>query len=164
MVTNTHYKKSNISALNWLQTKIISRENGILISQNNSDIFENIQDFIVKNDHSFETPVTYYQAFPKETTVDFLNVLGEELSSKLGINIEENSNKSLKEIVTNAALKMVILDKIYLYSLDTINDLLNFFLYCNITLILIIAHDKLSTKQLFDHPLISQWEHYIIPA
>ena len=60
---------------NWLKSKLIEKKNGIILEKNDSDSFESVQDFIESTEHNFYTSVIYYQAFPEENAVDFLNTL-----------------------------------------------------------------------------------------
>ncbi len=149
--------------LSWLKTKLIHCENGVIIKSTCSCSFEGIQSFIKSINHSFKTPAIYYQAFPEESTdqFQFLDTLREELASKLG-NIEFKSNQSLLNIVKAAALKMVIIDQSYLHPLNTINHLLDFFGYCNVSLILVSSGNKLEIAQVLSHPAISQWEQFTV--
>ncbi|WP_319422186.1 ATP-binding protein [Pleurocapsa sp. FMAR1] len=147
--------------LSWLKTKLIHCESGVIIENTCSCSFEGIQSFIESIDHSSKTPAIYYQAFPEESADQFLDTLREELASKLG-NIEFKSNQSLLDIVKAAALKMVIIDRSYLHPLNTINQLLNFLGYCNVSLILVGSRNKLKIAQVLSHPAISQWEQFTI--
>lgn len=145
MTTNT----CNTLTVDWLQRKLVSREHGILINKDEFCNFECIQDFIKKNDHSLKTSVIYYQAFPKESAIDFLGVLGEELNSKFR-NPKVHTSLSLDEILNNSELKMVIIDKIHLHSLDTINSLLEFFERSNIALIFVGSYDNFERAGIID--------------
>ena len=161
MITNIKGNNYKTHTLNWLQKKLLTRKNGVLVLQSDSFSFNNIQNFIKKNDHYLRTSVIYYQAFPEESAASFLDILGEELSSKLGMNTKKY-DQSLVEIVKAAGLKMVIIDKGYLYSVATINNLLGFFSYCHIALILIGYHDKIRKSPIMDHPIVSEWEQYTV--
>ena len=85
----------------------------------------------------------------------------DKLASKLG-NIEFKSNQSLLNIVKVAALKMVIIDQSHFHPLNTINHLLDFFGYCNISLILVSSRNKLEIAQVLSHPAISQWKQFTV--
>ena len=161
MIANNDCKDFNISALDWLQNKLNYRENGVLTFPKDSDAFDNVQRFIEVNDHFFKTPVIYYQAFSQENAVNFFDVCGQELHSKLGIKMK-NPNQSLKAIIDAASLQMVIIDRYYLHSVDTINTLLNFFSRCNVALILISSHDTLKQVSIVNHSIISQWEKFTV--
>jgi hypothetical protein len=145
--------------LNWLKTKLIKQENGILLNDNCSCCFEAIQNFIASVDHPLKTPAIYYEAFPEESAAQFLNTLNEELASKLGYPQLE-SNQSLCKTIEMAALKMVIIDQSYLHPLDTLEKIINFLASCHVCLILVGCREKLEIAQILTNPLIFQWEQF----
>jgi hypothetical protein len=115
----------------WLENKLVNHENGIIVDDPDSCIFESIQSFLETYDHPLKTTAIYYQAFPGESTVEFLNTLSHELTSKLA-NPKLNSSNSLAEIITETGLKMVIIDRSHLHPLSTLNDLLDQFAICQV--------------------------------
>lgn len=143
---------------NWLEAKMISRDCGILLANPEINSFDIIQNFIENCDREFQTPVIYYQAFPQETTLQFLDTLGEELVAKLGNNPQDKSKKSFSEIVKDAELNMIIIDNCYLYPQDTLENLLKIFADCNIGVILAGEQQKMTAAQLLNHPVISHWD------
>jgi hypothetical protein len=150
-----------ILTLNWLKTKLIKRENAILLDENCFCSFEVIQNFIASVDHPLKTPVIYYEAFPEESAAQFFKTLSEELTSKLG-SPELNFHQSLDQIIEVAALKMVIIDQSYLHPLDTLEKLLDFFASCYVCLILVGSREKLKIAQILTHPVVSQWEQFTV--
>lgn len=145
--------------LNWLKTKLIHRENGIVFDDDFSRIFDTIQNFIVSVDHSLKTPVIYYQAFPEESTREFFSTLAQELASKLGNNVIQ-PNQTLIEIIEAASLQMVIIDKIQLKPLDTLQNLINFFASRNIAIILVGSRPQIEQAQILSLPSVSQWRQF----
>ena len=145
------------TASNWLKNKFIKGENGIVFDNSNSDNFNEIQNFIEGLAHTFKTPIIYYQAFPEESAVGFLDTLKEELISKLS-KLESNSQQSLSSVIEEAELKMIIIDKCHLHPLDTLQDLLDFFSSCNVAIILVGSKSKMAIAQILSHPIISQWD------
>ena len=145
--------------LNWLKTRLIHGENGIVFDDDFSETFDTIQNFISHVDHNLQTPVIYYQAFPEESTREFLATLTQELVSKLG-KATLNCNQTLIEIIEAAALQMVIIDKSQLAPLDTLQSLLNFFGSRNIALILVGSRSKMETAQVLSLATISYWERF----
>jgi hypothetical protein len=147
-----------ILTFNWLKTKLIKQENGILLDEHCSCSFEIIQNFIANNDHLLKTPIIYYEAFPGESAAQFLKTLGEELASKLGS--PELNHHSLDKIIELAALKMVIIDHSYLHPWDTLEKIIDFLASCHICLILVGSRKKLEIAQVLSHPVVSQWEQF----
>lgn len=145
--------------LNWLKTKLINGENGIIFDDDSSN-FDLIQNFIESADHNLKTPVVYYQAFPEESATQFLDTLSKELVSKLGIP-ELNSSQSLFKIIEVAALKMVIIDKSQLHPIDTLQNLLDFFACCDVALILVGSRSKMETSQILSHPAVAHWDQFL---
>ena len=145
--------------LNWLKTRFIHSENGIVFDDNFARTFDTIQNFILSVDQSLKTPVIYYQAFPEETTTEFLATLTQELFSKLGGNTL-NDNPTLTDIIEAAALQMVIIDKSHLAPLDTLQSLLDFFGSRNIALILVGSRPKMETAQILSLSAVSNWERF----
>lgn len=150
-----------IRTLNWLKTKLIKRDNAILIDDPCTCSFEAIQNFIASVDHPLKTPVIYYEAFPEESAAEFFKTLSEELASKLG-SPELNSHQPLEQIIKVAALKMVIIDQSYLHPLDTLENIIDFFTSCYVCLILVGSSEKLKIAQILSHPVVSQWEQFTV--
>ena len=146
-----------IVASNWLRNKFITGDNGVIFDNSNSSNFIAIQNFIEELDHPLKTPLIYYQAFPEESAVSFLDTLKEELASKLGKQ-ELSSQESLSTVIKKAELKMIIIDKCHLHPLNTLQNLLDFFLECNVAIILVGSKSKMALAQILSHPLISQWD------
>lgn len=152
-MTNSDKK---ISAINWLQNKLINRENSIIFDHSGFRCFNLIQNFVEANDHPFKTPAIYYKAFPQESAAEFTQTLLREIAAKL-YDPTLHSRKSLPEIVAAAQLKMVIIDQSHLYPLDTLDDLLENFAKCNVCLLLIGTYHQLKIAQILSHPVVSQW-------
>ena len=150
---------TTIVTLNWLQTKLNNGENGIIYNDSCPDCFDSIQNFIESVDHNSKTPAIYYQAFPEENAAQFLNTLGKELCSKLGI-CGLNSNQSLLQIIETAELKMVIIDQSHLHPLDTLQNLLDFFARCNVALILVGSRSKMEIAQIHYLSAVADWEQF----
>ena len=150
-----------ILTVNWLQKKLVNHENGIIFDDNNYSCFDIIQNFVEAKDHSFQTPVIYYEAFPEESAAELITTLREELTAKLG-NPKLYLNNSLSEIVATVGLKMVIIDQSHLHPINTLEDLLEQFATCNVCLLLVGSYDKMKMAQLLDHSIISHWEKFIV--
>lgn len=156
-----------ILTVNWLQKKLFNHENGIIIDDANYSCFDIIQNFIEANDHSFQTPVIYYEAFPEESAAELIATLQEELTAKLG-SPKLYLNKSLSEIVAEVGLKMVIIDKSHLldqnhfHPINALEDLLEQFATCNVCLLLVGSYDKMNMAQFLEHPTISRWEKFVV--
>ena len=146
---------------NWLNKKLISGKNGIIIDNNNYSSYESIQSFIEANDHSLETKVIYYRAFSGESAVEFINTLKYELLSKLG-RPKLDLSGSLSETIVAAGLKIIIIDPSYLHPQDTLDELLNQFADCNVSLILVGTCCKMKAAKVLSHPIIKQWDQFIL--
>ena len=151
----------NTVVINWLQNKLVNHENGIFFDDPSCSCFNFIQDFLEANDHFVKTPVIYYEAFPNETAGELIDTLREEITAKLG-NPDLYLRKSLSEIVAAVELKMLIIDKSYHYSLSTLDDLLKQLIPCNVCLLLVGSYDKMQNNQILSHPIISQWERFVV--
>ncbi len=149
-----------VSTLKWLKKKLIQRENGIILDENDSDSFDIIQGFIESKDRPFQTPIIYYQAFPEESAVDFLNTLKLELISKLN-KPELESSQNLGQIVEIAQLQMIIIDRCYLQPLDTLQNLLEFFDSHNVAVVLVGSRTKMEIAQILDLTAVSQWDKLV---
>ncbi len=143
--------------LNWLKKKSIDNNNGIIFDTHDSNSFSVIQEFIEDCDRHFKTPVIYYQAFPEESAVEFLNTLGEELASKLG-DCELNSQQSLLNTIQDAELKMIIIDNCHLHPQDTLQNLIDFFCACKVAVILVGDRKKMAIAQIFSNPKVNNWD------
>ncbi len=156
-----------ILTANWLQKKLVNHENGIIFDDASDSCFDIIQNFIEANDHSFQTPIIYYEAFPEENAAELIATLQEELTAKLG-SPKLYLSKSLSEIVAVVGLKMVIIDKSHLldqnhlHPINTLEDLLEQFATCHVSLLLVGSYDKMKMTQLLEHPTISQWEKFVV--
>ncbi|MGD1921773.1 MAG: AAA family ATPase [Pleurocapsa sp.] len=143
--------------LNWLKNKLIEGENGIIFNDGDSNSFSVIQDFIESCDRNFKTPVIYYQAFPEENAVEFLNTLGEELASKLG-NRQLSSQQSLFSTIQDAELKMILIDDCHLHPQDTLQNLIDFFSACKVAVILIGCQNKMAIAQILNTTRDLNWD------
>ena len=150
-----------IVTINWLQNKLINHESGIIFDNPDCSCFNFIQDFVESNHHSFKTPVIYYEAFPDEKAEELIDTLREEITAKLG-NPQLYLHKPLSEVVAAAELKMVIIDQSYLYPLNTLEDLLEQLISCNVCLLLVGSDNKMRNSGILSHPIISQWERFIV--
>lgn len=150
-----------ISTINWLQNKLINHEHGIIFDNGDFSCFNLIQDFIEAHDHRFKTPAIYYQAFPEESAIEFIDTLREEVTAKLGTS-EIYRDKSLSEIAIEAGLKMVIIDQCHLHPQDTLDSLLEKLSHCNVRLILVGVQHKMAVAQILSHPIISQWDQFTV--
>ncbi|MEL6441440.1 MAG: hypothetical protein AAFQ80_19575 [Cyanobacteria bacterium J06621_8] len=146
---------------NWLQNKLINHENGLILDDRDFNCFPLIQDFLAANDHPLKTTAIYYEAFPEESATEFIDLLQEEIMAKLG-STEVNHQKPLPEILMEAGLKMVIIDRCYLHPQDTLNNLLEQLSNCNVCLILIGLYDQMKLAQIIDHPTICQWDRFSV--
>ena len=106
-----------------------------------------------------KTPVIYYQAFPEESTLQFLDTLGEELVAKLG-NPHLRSEKSLLDTIEDAALKMIIIDDCHLHPQETLEQLLKIFADCHVAVILVGDREKMTVAQILNHPTIRHWDRF----
>ena len=147
--------------INWLSKKRIQSDNGIIIAGTRSLVFEAAIDFVETLDDTFKTPATYYQVFPEESAIHFFDTLRSELVSKLGEH-KLDSRLPLSKIIELADLKIVIIDKFYLYSTGTLSNIVDFFASCQVNLILIAAEQELKNSPLLSHPEISQWDKIFI--
>lgn len=142
--------------LSWLENKLIEGENGLILSVDDEN-FDTIQKFIEIKDISFKTPVIYFQGFSEENTIAFLQNLQEELMSKLNKS-DLSSKETLEDIIRIAKLKMIIIDRCYLYSLDTLQNLVEFFAINSVATILVGSQDKIENTRILELPQISQWD------
>ena len=148
-----------ISTENWLETKLISGDDGIIFDNCNRNSFEEIQEFIASKDCQFQTPIIYYQAFPEESSIQFLDTLQNELTSKLGT-LRASSPKSLSTTIEDAGLKMIVIDDCHLHPEDTLQNLLDFFSSCNVAVILVGCKQKMTISQILNNPIVRQWEQF----
>lgn len=146
---------------NWLKSKLIEKKNGIILEKNDSDSFESVQDFIESTEHNFYTSVIYYQAFPQENAVDFLNTLKSELTAKLNLP-EFESSERLGEIIKAAKLQMIIIDRCYLHPLDALQSLIDFFSIHQVAVILVGSQSKMAIAKVLDLPTVSQWDKLVV--
>lgn len=145
----------------WLTHKHLEGKNGIIFDCAQFSSFDLIQDFIETYDHPFQTPIIYYQAFPEESAIQFLNTLGAELISKLGIS-ESTQSTSLAEIVRRAELKTIIIDRCHLHPLDTLTNLLEVFASFQVSVILVGAKSKIEVAQILKLEAVADWDRLII--
>ena len=144
---------------NWLKNKLIERNNGIIFDTNDLDSFSIIQDFIEDYDRQFKTPIIYYQAFPEESAIEFLNTLREELASKLH-KPNSDSEQSLLDIIKSAELKMIAIDQCHLHPQDTMQNLIDFFSTCGVAVILVGCREKMEIAQILTNPEVANWERF----
>ena len=144
--------------VNWLETKLMNREGGILFESCSRSSFITIQNFIESYDRPFQTLVTYYQAFPQESSLEFIDTLGEELASKLGSPLAYR-NKPVLDIIKDAGLKMVVIDDCHFHPQDTLEKLLKLFSDCQVSVILVGDREKMAIAKILNHPLVSQWDN-----
>jgi len=142
--------------VNWLETKLINGECGILFESHSHSSFNTIQNFIESYERPFQTSVTYYQAFPEENAFELIDTLGEELTSKLASPLGYRK-KSILDIIKDAGLKMIVIDDYHFYSQDTLKKLLNLFSNCQVSVILVGERQSMAIAQILNHPLVSQW-------
>ena len=147
----------------WLNKKFDSRENGIFLDTCDFGSFEQILNFIEAKDRPVKTPAIYYQAFADENLAEFLDILEEELRSKLGYNRSE-SCPTMRELIATAELKTVVIDLSYLYTLETIDKLWKWLKEYQVGLILICSQANVRASQIPNHPVISQWEQFVASA
>jgi hypothetical protein len=146
---------------NWLETKLVNQEHGIILDDADLSSFNLIQDFLEASDHLFKTTVIYYNAFAEENAAEFLNTLQEELSSKLGSH-KLKSDLTLPEVIANAGLKMMIIDQSYLHPWETTDELFRFATELHVALILVGSADKMNCSQILSHPEIAQWDRLVV--
>ena len=153
-----------ISILTWLTDKSTQRENGIILLEDCDRSFELIHSFIENADDPFKTPVIYYRAFAYESAVNFFDTLGSELISKLGEH-KLSQHQSLANIIKLAELQMVIIDKVELYPLDSLNKIVDLFANCNVCLILICSsRPRIKIASVLQHHSVSEWDKFSINA
>jgi hypothetical protein len=145
----------------WLEKRLINQEHGIILDDVDFTSFDLIQDFIEANDHSFKTPVIYYNAFAEESAVEFFRTLQDELMSKLGIN-KLKSDLTLAEAIAIAGLKMIVFDQSYLYPRETIQELLTFLTEQQVTVILVGMEVRMNEELILSHPAISLWHRLVV--
>ena len=145
------------SILNWLKNKLIDPKHGIIIDSYDSNSFDIIQDFLEGCDRQFKTSAIYYQAFPEESALDFLNTLEEELSSKLQKHASQ-SQQSLASIIKEAELKIVIIDRCHLHPQDTTQNLIDFFSVCGVTVVLVGYREQMAIAKVLSNPKFSAWD------
>lgn len=146
----------NNLTFNWLKKKLDNHENGIIFEDTNMVAFDAIQNFIESVDYASKTPVIYFEAFPEESSAKFFATLYYELVSK-HIELKNDEEQSLVEVIKAASLKMIIIDKIHLQPIDTLNSMIDFFNCCDVTMILISTKKKTQISGLIDHPHIAKW-------
>jgi hypothetical protein len=159
---NTLTTKINLS--DWLGVKLANSQNGIAFEDHFDHKFTIVQDFVESRDDDFKTPVVYYQVFPEETASQFLTTLNDELASKLGMSKTNSGRSTISEVIKDARLKLIILDKIHFQPLDTLQDLLRFFASCNISVVLLGSRSKMETAQILALASVSTWDQFEIPS
>ncbi|MEM8829124.1 MAG: AAA family ATPase [Cyanobacteria bacterium P01_G01_bin.19] len=142
---------------NWLETKLINRQCGIICESPSQRSFDAIQNFIESHEQPFKTLVTYYEAFPQENALEFCSTLAKELESKLG-NFSTDSKRPLAEVIQDAGLKTIVIDNCYLCPQDTLDKLLHFFSDCQVSIILVGEREKMISANILDHSVISKWD------
>ena len=145
------------SILNWLKNKLIIQEHGVIIDSYDSNSFNIIQDFLEGCDRQFKTSAIYYQAFPEESTIEFLSTLREELGSKLHKHTSK-SQQSLANIIKEAELKMVIIDRCHLHPQDTMQNLIDFFSVCGVAVILVGYREQMAIARVLNNLKVSDWD------
>ena len=143
--------RSSRSIREWLEARFINNQNGIIIEQTEYDSFNLIHDFLEEKDHSHKTHAIYYDAFDGESAAEFLSILAEELSSKLG-QYKSGSESNPSVAIAQSELRMVIIDQCYFHAPEITNDLLTWFNRHNVCLILVGAESKIKSSQFMNHP------------
>ena len=143
--------------VNWLESKLINHESGIIFEADSRTSFDSIQKFIECHDRAFKTVVIYYQAFPEESALEFCETLSDELTSKLGVPAVDR-RKSILDLIEDAELKMIVIDDCHFYPQGTLEKLLNLFSACQISLILVGERKQIESMKILDLPLVSQWD------
>ena len=154
---NKLVKDTNIT--NWLEAKLVNCECGILFEFQSGSSFDAIQNFIESYELPFQTLVTYYEAFPDESACEFCDTLSKELASKLGSPLTYKKKSSL-DIIQDAGLKMIAIDRCHFFPQDTLDNLLNFFSDCQVSVILVGEREKIASTKILSHPLVSQWDNW----
>ena len=127
---------TRLSAIDeWLEDRFTRNQNGIIIDGEDNTSFHAIHDFLETKERTFETPAIYYSAFADDNPAEFISILVEELSSKLGW--YKSKCSTLSEIVAMSELQMVIIDRCYLHSLKTTEKLLTWLNQHGVCLILV---------------------------
>lgn len=144
---------------NWLKNKLFERNSGIVFDTDDLNSFSIIQDFIEDYDRQFQTPIIYYQAFPEESAIEFLNTLREELASKLHKH-NSDSEQSLLDIIKSAELKTIVIDRCHLHRQDTMQNLIDFFSVCGVGVILVGCREKMEIAQILTHPKVANWDRF----
>ena len=147
----------------WLNQKFEGRENGVILDTHDLYSFEQIQDFIEAHDRPVKTPVIYYQAFADENLAEFIDTLEEELRGKLGYN-SSKSCLTMGELIAKTELRTVAIDQSYLYTWETINGLWKWLKEHQVGLILVCSQANIEDSQILNHPVISQWDRFIVSA
>lgn len=142
----------------WLKNKLINRDCGIIFESQSLSSFDHIQSFIEGYDRPFYTSIIYYQAFPAESTSQFMDTLRDELTSKLG-NRLVNQKKSLLNIIRDAGMKMILIHDCHLHPQSTLEKLLKLFSDCQVSVILVGDRQKMEISQILSHPTVSQWDN-----
>lgn len=138
----------------WLEDRLTKNQNGIIVSSEDNTAFGAIQDFLESKDHSFKTPAIYYSAFIDDSPVEFKQILIEELSSKLGL-YRSKSCSTASEIIAMSELQMVIVDRCYLHSSETMESLLNWLNEHGVGLILVGSQAKMNRVQFLQRPSVA---------
>ena len=146
---------------NWLQTKLINRDCGIVFESHFRSGFDDIQSFLECYEQPFQTSIIFYQAFPAESICKFINTLNEELASKLG-NSLVNNRRSLLNIIKDAGMKMIVIYDCHLHPPATLEKLLILFSNCQVSVILVGEPEKMAIAQILNHPLVYQWDCLVL--
>ena len=120
----------------WLEDRFTQKQNGIIVDCEDNTSFHAIHDFLETKERTFKTPAIYYSAFADDNPAEFINILVEELSSKLGWH-RSKSCSTQSEIVAMSELQMVIIDRCYLHSSETTEGLLTWLNQHGVCLILV---------------------------
>ena len=145
---------TRLSAINeWLENRFTQNQNGIIIDCENNTSFHAIHDFLETKDRTFKTPAIYYSAFADDNPAEFIGILIEELSSKLGW--QSKSCSTLSEIVVMSELQMVIMDRCYLHSSETTEGILTWLNQHGVCLILVGSQAEMNRARFWQRSSIA---------
>ncbi|MEL6496594.1 MAG: hypothetical protein AAFQ41_15945 [Cyanobacteria bacterium J06623_7] len=145
----------------WLESKFTKGENGIIIDSCEHESFDIIQDFLAEKEHSYKTYAIYYDAFAEESPTEFMNTLAEELGSKLGHH-RAKSCPTLTDKIVASELKMVIIDRSYLHSIETTNALMTWLNQYGVSLVLVGSKTEMNQTQYLNHPSLTGLSRFIV--
>ncbi|MEL6910495.1 MAG: AAA family ATPase [Cyanobacteria bacterium J06629_2] len=143
------------SVVEWLEARFTNNQNGIITEQVKYGCFRTIHDFLDMKEHDYQTPAIYYDAFADDSSAEFISVLAEELSCKLGSQ-KSKPILSLSEAIIEAGLKMVIIDKCHLHKPEITDEILTWLNQYNVCVTFVGVKSEIERTQFMDRPSLAK--------